>query len=300
VASARKPLDRTAVLRALRRFPDQPKEDTAWRRAADELRDKVHAESQRVQRLLDQVRAESQRVQEQLDAPKRAAQRFQAEIGELVRAFFRESRNPYVILLSPGSTSKRRHAAARRIAASLPSIRFKRPAVREALRGLSERDRYVRLLFASALLDAAKERETPGRIRLGRRWVKDSRGRRAEHVVPLDLDLPQAIRWLVQRARRLTEQAILGDDGTSGPRRRLSQHDRAALGEDHDRVEAMSEYRPTPPATLRKRRPSKQERRLYDLLRAGKTTAQAAAHLNLNPSTIRVLIYRLKKKGLKL
>jgi len=263
------------VLRALSRFPDQPKEDTAWRRAADELRDKVHAESQRVQRLLDQVRAESQRVQEQLDAPKRAAQRFQAEIGELVRAFFRESRNPYVILLSPGSTSKRRHAAARRIAASLPSIRFKRPAVREALRGLSERDRYVRLLFASALLDAAKERETPGRIRLGRRWVKDSRGRRAEHVVPLDLDLPQAIRWLVQRARRLTEQAILGDD-------------------------AMSEYRPTPPATLRKRRPSKQERRLYDLLRAGKTTAQAAAHLNLNPSTIRVLIYRLKKKGLKL
>jgi len=128
----------------------------------------------------------------------------------LVRAFFRESRNPYVILLSPGSTSKRRHAAARRIAASLPSIRFKRPAVREALRGLSERDRYVRLLFASALLDAAKERETPGRIRLGRRWVKDSRGRRASQPesqydscahIPAEEEGPETVNDLAAKTR---------------------------------------------------------------------------------------------------
>jgi hypothetical protein len=281
---------------------------------------------------IESLRRGSRRFQELLEAPRRAARRFQADIEALrrpqkeIEAFQQETQaalaaeirllrtDPHLILLNPRSTLKQRRAAARRIAAT-QVIAFKRPAVRKALsewrRQPAERGTWLRQLFADALVDASKEACTPlPHIRLGRRWVKGWVKRRGkdhrehtalvvlEHVAPMQLTLPQARRWLLQRARRLMELAILGDDVASGRyRRRLSRRDRDALGEDHRGVEAMHEYRPTPPAVLRTGRLSKRERQLLDLLGAGASSKEAAARLKLSPSTVRVLRRRLRAKG---
>jgi hypothetical protein len=301
----------------------------------DAARRELRLPSSSITREIESLKRGSLRFQELLEAPRRAARRFHADIEALrhpqneFEAFQRvlqetqaalaaEIRlwrtDPHLILLNPRSTLKQRRAAARRIAAT-QVIAFKRPAVRKALsewrRQPAERDTWLRQLFADALVDAGKEASTPlPRIRLGRRWVKGWVKRRGkdhrehtalvvlEHVAPMELIPSQARRWLLQRAWRLMELAILGDDVASGRyRRRLSRRDREALGEDQRGVEAMLEYHPTPPATLRKRRLSKRERQLYDLLRAGVSSTEAAVRLKLSPSTVRVLTHRLRAKG---
>jgi hypothetical protein len=319
-------LSREAILEALKRdahrVGDAPKLDARVRDGIEALR----RDARRGQEHLEALKRDSRRFQEEMDAArgKLLLPRFQADIEALMRpqkeivAFRRELEeaqatlaakvrlwrtDPHFILLNPRSTLKQRRAAARRIAAAQPSMRFKRPAVRAALRGLpaSERDRWLRQLFVDALVAAGKESATPlSRIRIGRRWVKDRQGRVCEHIAPLALSVAQGRRWLLQRARRLMELEILAGDLDSGQhRRRLSRRDREALGEDHLGVEAMLEYHPTPPATLRKRRLSKRERQLYDLLRAGVSSTEAAVRLKLSPSTstVRVLKHRLRAKG---
>jgi hypothetical protein len=136
---------------------------------------------------------------------------------------------------------KRRHAAARRIAAALPRFAFKAPAVQRAVRDYVpagvQRNAWLRETFARFLVVAAKEAATPQpRIRLGRHWVKDRQGRVLEQVAPLELAFSDTCRWLLQRAWRLMELDMLGEgDGPARrDRRRLARRDREALGEDPD------------------------------------------------------------------
>ncbi len=316
-------LTRDAILEALKRDSDQEQTE-AFKRDARRLIDALRRDSRRFQEeFVEAPSREFRRVQEQmetlkrqpaleaLEALKRDSRRFQEEMEaarralsgpdprsemlELIRSW---RADPYWVLLDPSSTLKQRRTAARRIAAAQPSMRFKRPAVRAALRGLptSERDEWLREVFAHALVAAGKESETPlRRIRLGRWWVKDRLGRVREHIAPLALSLPQARRWLLQRARHLTELTILEDD-SGRSRRRLSRRDRAALGEDRQGVEGMSEYHPTPPETLRTVRLSKRQRQLYEFLLAGTSITDVATRLGLSPGAVRVLRSRLLKR----
>jgi ATP/maltotriose-dependent transcriptional regulator MalT len=143
-----------------------------------------------------------------------------------------------------------------------------------------------------ALLDAAREIHTPqARIRLGREWIKTASGNVACDVEPAQLLIRDALRWVRRRAWEITEQAILADDAP-WPRRRLSARDRRSLG-----LEAMSAYRPTPPRVLR-RGPTRRERELLALLKAGASMSDITTRLGVAPSTVRVLKHRLKQKGL--
>jgi hypothetical protein len=101
------------------------------------------------------------------------------------------------------------------------------------------------------LLEAAGERFTERRIRLGKRWVKDAGGRRVAKVQPMQLSVTAARRWLIQRARTLAEESIIGSSRSAA----------AAL----------------------RRRPSKREEELQRLLVAGTSRADAALKMQLDP-----------------
>jgi hypothetical protein len=115
----------------------------------------------------------------------------------------RRPTDPYWILLRARSTSRQRHKAARRIAATM-STTFANPAARLALKRAhrGEGARWLReTLFVSALLEAARERYELQRIRLGAKWVTDADGRIAP-TRPMDHSLPFLRRWLRIHAAR--------------------------------------------------------------------------------------------------
>jgi hypothetical protein len=171
---------------------------------------------------------------------------------------------PHWVLLGARFSQRDREDAARRIAASM-ATRFRNPAVCQALAGrVGARWWLQEIVFPGALLEAAAERFTERRLRLGRRWVKNRDGKVAT-VQPMDLPVTSVERWVIQRARTLAEEAILG---------RL----RSAC------------------AALR-RRPSKREQELLRVLWSGASRSDAALQMRLKRSTIDTLARRLRLKG---
>src|SRR5262249_51523928 len=189
-------------------------------------------------------------------------------------------RDPYFVLLNPHLPLKVRRRAARRIAAAQTSpIRVTDPAVRAALREYpaSARDQLLRQLLERALLEAGKEIRTPlPKIRLGKDYVKDKRGRICRSIAPIELSDAQMLRWLGQRVEQLIRLDLLGEANADRPRRALGRHERDALGIDYSESEIMLEYRPTPPPTPPTGRLSKREREVYALYLDGVSTADAS------------------------
>jgi DNA-directed RNA polymerase specialized sigma24 family protein len=135
------------------------------------------------------------------------AERNAAMVDEILRPT-----DPYWILLRSRSTSRQRRAAARKLAARM-STRFANPKVRAELRAMTRPGGLQRWLreevFVPALLEAARERRRPQRIRLGTKWIKDASGRIAR-VRPMERSIPFLRYWLSTRARALAEERILG------------------------------------------------------------------------------------------
>jgi DNA-binding CsgD family transcriptional regulator len=186
-------------------------------------------------------------------------------IVDQIVAEFKNPRDPRWILLRSLSRKNQRENAARQIAATM-STRFANPAVRHELAGRAGARQWLReIVFPAALLEAAGERFTERRIRLGKRWVKDAGGRRVAKVQPMQLSVTAARRWLIQRARTLAEESIIGSSRSAA----------AAL----------------------RRRPSKREEELQRLLVAGTSRADAALKMQLDRSTIDNRARRLRSKG---
>jgi DNA-binding CsgD family transcriptional regulator len=194
-------------------------------------------------------------------------------------------------LFATNRTDEARWAAAQRLARRPRFISpiFQRPMVRKALaaevrrRGSSQAVwRWVQEdILPVALRFAAEGRHTPGRIRLGRRWVKTRSGVVAT-VSPMDLSVHDLGPVLAQTAKRIAEELILADLNVSeAPRLR----GRASS----DLIALLTPARVARKLTAR-------ERELRDLLVDGATLPRAATRMGIEPSTARVLLTRIKQK----
>src|SRR5207247_5036500 len=115
--------------------------------------------------------------------------------------------DPHWILLSSLSTSRQRRKAARAIAAKMPT----QIADRKAYYALKEEraQQWLREeIFVPALLEAARSRNRPQYIRIGRKWVTDERGRKSR-VRPMEGSVPFAKRWLMTRAWAIAAKKLI-------------------------------------------------------------------------------------------
>ena len=118
---------------------------------------------------------------------------------------------PYLILIQPKRFNwRQRRTAAREIAASMKT-RVANPKARIELTqgdGPSAASWVRETLFVPALMEAASGWAEPQPIRVGRRWLKDARGRKAL-TTPAELDAPTFRRWLKARAYAIAERKLL-------------------------------------------------------------------------------------------
>jgi hypothetical protein len=138
---------------------------------------------------------------------------------------------PFVILLNRRSTSRRRRKAARLITAQM-STHFASPQARAELKSMKRPgglQKWVREeVFVPALLQAVREQQEqrqPRTVRIGSKWVTDASGRKAR-LYPIRVDdVAFFKKWLITRARAISEEMILG-----GPRlKHLSPKQRKLL-----------------------------------------------------------------------
>ncbi len=194
-----------------------------------------------------------------------------------------------------------RYEAVHRIARRIPP-KLAEPASRQTLyemaesRNVSPKDLLYDLFFPAGIELAVGERNDPRYIRFGDKWITDPNRKKAL-VRPGDLPLHLYARWVWQKARQYAVEGVLGappiitepfSDEAADPRmtsnalKVLLAGERAT--EDVGIIETL--YRMASP----------KERELLTLLRNGTDRADLPNQMRLDPSTIRVLLHRLRKK----
>jgi len=170
-----------------------------------------------------------------------------------------------------------------------PFDRVAQGALRAAgAKGRAEVRQDLRLTVLDAAAEAAR---TPQTWRFGRRWLKDASSRRAFVTLP-DLEIDDFMRALrtlfinsyerlaLDRVPLFNAREIRDSDQYGTVLSTSNEADQLSFEELGDRLSELSPH----------------ERQLFDLIARGESRASAARLMHVKPSTVRVLLLRIRKK----
>jgi DNA-directed RNA polymerase specialized sigma24 family protein len=254
------------------------------------------------------------------DAPvpeslRRMASQLGARVPEAMRAVFRPGSvtGDVWTLVSKFTSADERAAARQRLATGkylspyFADPRVRRKIGRAFVRSLgSEKTReWIRSEVLPKAIDLALDlKEKPRRIRLGKRWVKDERGR-AQPIQPTDLLLGEFARYVLQETKKVAgdlllfgDERVVGSDAFDGPSERLVYDDPSDRGAapEPEADEACGRRRANLARFMKALPLALRERELLRHLQSGVSPRRAAELMGVRPVTVRVWLHRMKKK----
>jgi len=170
--------------------------------------------------------------------------------------------------------------------------RWKSPAVQRRLREEADargghaavRRWLAEDIVPHAIIEAAATLARPQRVRFGREWVPDRRGRVVSLLPGEDLSVAEALLWFWQAIRAHAEHLIAPGD-------RRARELASAASEVPEPVRALLRF-----LALRRLRLTARERELLAYLTKTRNAAAVAARLDISPGAVRVAALRLKQK----
>ena len=156
--------------------------------------------------------------------------------------------------------------------------------------------------FQEGIVWAVSQLETPRRIRLGRRWVRDDAGKVAR-LRPGDLDVQDGIKWLIAEARAYAKAKALDEPYPSSSHDALTRMEPMKEDRDEPRVQPDDPTWDIEEETIRATLDSvltPKQRRLLAHLIEGVDAARLPDLLNCSPATVRVHLHNLREKAHKI